>query len=120
MGEEKKYLKPMDETEFNLNIQQAKQEEEKSAEQEWMRQMKSVIKSIELMIADKLAEGITPTILLGNAQSIDAINEFYFGGMELDWKQGVGFVFGADKLEDGVILGVYRTVDLPYGKLRVV
>lgn len=94
-----------------------------SAEQDWKNTMESVIKSIELFCADRLIEGITPTVLLGEFKTVNDLKKYYFGDVEVDFKKGVAFTFGLkgeDPKEDGIILVVYRTTDLNYGQVVII
>ncbi len=85
-------------------------------------QMIKVVEDIELTIAEQLMEGKEPAILIGNFESINEIKKFIYGDVEVDFRKGVAFTFGLkgeDPKEDGIVLIVYRSPDLEYGKVII-
>jgi len=86
--------------------------EEKS---EYTKQMESVIKAIELQVAEKLSKDIVPQAVLGTHRTFEMLFEFYCGGQP-DWKIAVFFALDAD---GETAMRVLRTMDLPTGEILV-
>lgn len=84
----------------------------------WEDIMKDVIKGIENAIADKLSEGITPTVLLMQTNNVHQLLEFCQVADQVNWaNKETGVIL--DFIEGTVSLRVFRTVDLLHGQIIV-
>lgn len=92
------------------------EEQHEKIESEYEKKLKKIIYSIEVAIGEQLSKGLTPTVLIGNARTIDELIDFYAPGFQRSEIAPVDIAFG-----DGqVTLQVYRTMDMPFGKMAVI
>jgi len=92
---------------------------EEALEGNWKAQMASIIKSIELRVADVLSEGREPFIIVMSSQTAGEIIH-YSAGPEaeagLDWREPITLDVG----EGGAVkLRILRTPDLKRGQIII-